>query len=377
MRKRCIVFLTGTRADFGKLLPLMKAVDESPDFHCAVFVTGMHTLQRYGYTAEEVRKSGLKDIHVFINQFVNEPMDLVLANTVQGLARYVQETKPDMLVVHGDRVEALAGAIVGVMRNLLVCHIEGGEVSGTVDELVRHSISKLAQAHCVSNEEAARRLIQMGEDERAIFVIGSPEIDVLAGSELPEMKSVKSHYEINFDRYAVAIFHPVTTEVNMMRQYAKEFVDALVESDENYVIVYPNNDSGSEFILNEYKRIEESRRFRIIPSIRFMMFLTLMKNADFLIGNSSAGVREAPFFGVPTVNIGSRQFNRFSGESVVNVGNDKDSILDGIGSVKKFQKVTPVSYFGDGNSAKKFASILEDKRIWSLSRQKYFRDIIY
>ena len=155
MKIRKILFLTGTRADFGKLKPLMQIVEASSQFDLHVFVTGMHTLSRYGFTQEEVRKAGFKRIITYNNQVLREPMDLILANTINGLSRYVHETRPDMIIVHGDRVETLAGVIIGAISNILVAHIEGGERSGTIDEVIRHAVSKLSHLHFVANDAAA------------------------------------------------------------------------------------------------------------------------------------------------------------------------------------------------------------------------------
>ena len=135
-----ILFLTGTRADFGKLKSLMHAVDDHTAFECSVFITGMHTLKKYGFTANEVKKSGFTNTYTYINQHHGDPMEMVLAETIKGLSRYIHEAKPDLLVIHGDREEALAGAIVGALTNTKVCHIEGGERSGTIDESIRHSV---------------------------------------------------------------------------------------------------------------------------------------------------------------------------------------------------------------------------------------------
>ncbi len=170
-----IVFLTGTRADFGKLKPLMSVVENSDLFECYVFVTGMHTLSRYGFTFHEIEKQGYKNIFVYMNQTSATEMDIILANTIIGFSNFAKEISPDMIIVHGDRVEALAGAIVGSINNILTAHIEGGELSGTIDELLRHSISKLSHVHFVANEEAKKRLIQMGESENC-FWIGESQI---------------------------------------------------------------------------------------------------------------------------------------------------------------------------------------------------------
>src|SRR5579872_4676826 len=180
MRKN-ILFVTGTRADFGKLKALIgRVAAEKEQFDYRIFATGMHMLSRYGSTVEEVA-ANFQNIYPYLNQdpFGGSGMDLALANTIQGLGHYVREFPTDLIVVHGDRIEALAGAIVGALQNTLVAHVEGGEVSGTVDELLRHAISKLSHLHFVANEEASDRLVQMGEQPGAVFAIGSPDIDVM------------------------------------------------------------------------------------------------------------------------------------------------------------------------------------------------------
>jgi len=371
-----ILFLTGTRADYGKLKPLMQAIEKDPSFICGVFVTGMHTLARYGYTVREVENGGFKNIHVFMNQIHGEPMDLILANTISGLSRYVHEYKPDLIVVHGDRVETMAGAIVGALNNIHVAHIEGGEVSGTIDELIRHSVSKLSHIHFVSNAEASNRLMSLGEDPSTIFIIGSPDIDVMLSPNLPALKTVKSYYQIPFDTYSVVAFHPVTTEHKLMRNYTEELVAALEQSGKKYVVIYPNNDHGAEDILAVYDRIKNNPKFKLFPSLRFEYFLTLLKNAEFIIGNSSAGIHEAPVYTVPTINIGTRQSNRFHYKSILNVDNKKEAILDAIRAVDRLEYCEPCLYFGEGNSTSLFLKTLKGGDVWQIPKQKRFYDTI-
>lgn len=374
-KPRKIMFLTGTRADFGKLKPLMKAVDASPDYECIVFATGMHMLELYGGTIFEVQQAGFRNLHTYVNQIVNEPMDLVFANTAAGLSRYMHEARPDMLVVHGDRLEAMAGAAVGALRNILVAHIEGGELSGTVDEVIRHAVSKLSHLHLVANHDAANRLRQMGERAESIFVIGSPDLDVMNEASLPSLETVKKRYDIRFDRFSIALFHPVTTELKQLRRHVKDFVDALIESGENYIVIYPNNDEGSYFILDEYQRLSGMEKFRVFPSIRFEYFLTLLKNMDFIIGNSSAGIREASFYGRPTVNVGSRQLNRFRHTSIIDAPCEKGAIAAAVAAAKAMGSSSPNTYFGDGNSLPRFMSFLEDPSTWRTPTQKQFVDL--
>lgn len=376
IRKK-IVFITGTRADFGKMKSLIDKVKNSNLFEYYIFVTGMHTLSKYGSTFREVEKNKYKNIFIYMNQTTTTDMDVILANTVVGFGNFVKEIKPDMIVVHGDRIESLAGAAVGSLNNILVSHIEGGELSGTIDELLRHAITKLAHIHFVSNNEAKKRLIQMGETESSIFAIGSPDIDIMMSNSLPTLDAVKRRYKIplnKFNEYAIFVYHPVTTEEGFLEKNIKETVSALMESDKNYVVIYPNNDKGSDVILKEYERLKNKNSFKIFPSIRFEFFLTLLKNSKFIIGNSSAGVREAELYGVPAVNIGSRQKNRNKAQDIINVDNNKKAVLEAINDIENV-KIKPRGYFGLGNSSQKFYRVITDKKIWRTPIQKQFRDL--
>ncbi|HTP85410.1 MAG TPA: UDP-N-acetylglucosamine 2-epimerase [Bryobacteraceae bacterium] len=370
-----IVFLSGTRADFGKLKPLMRAVEECGFLEGAVFVTGMHMLSRYGLTIDEVVKAGFQRVHAFMNQFRGEPSEHILANTVTGLSRYVQEYQPDMIVVHGDRIETLAGAIVGALRNVLVAHIEGGEISGTIDETIRHAVSKLAHLHFVANRDAAERLRQLGERSKSIHVIGSPDIDIMLSNDLPDISMVRDHYAIHAARYGIVLFHPVTTELYAQDCAAGELVGALLETSLDYVVIYPNNDPGSECIFERYAALEANPRFKLLPSMRFEAFLTLLKHAEVIVGNSSAGIREAPVYGVPTVNVGSRQQNRYRYESILDVPDDRTAIREAIERACRIESVRPSRFFGDGHSAPRFLRALSHPAIWRTPRQKQFCDI--
>lgn len=370
-----IVFLTGTRADFGKLKSLIEISSGSGEYEVHLFVTGMHLSKKYGSTVDEIVKCGYKNIYQYINHTSEETMDHTLARTVVAFSDYVKHIDPELIVVHGDRLEALAGAIVGAFNNILVAHIEGGEVSGTVDELIRHAISKLSHAHFVSNESAQRRLIQMGEKTESVFVIGSPDVDVMMSKSLPALQDVKAHYEIGFDEYAVLLFHPVTTEIDLLDSHASELVDAAIESGLNYVVIFPNNDMGSSIIINHYQKFKDNDRFRIFPSIRFEKFLVLLKNASFILGNSSAGIREAPYYGLPTINIGTRQSNRAASNSnILNCDCEKGGILAAIQTAKDFKTLRPVTPYGVGNSADLFFGALSKDVFSKINKQKQFVD---
>lgn len=373
IKSKKILFLTGTRADFGKLKPLMLSLQKNKRFKVDIFVTGMHMLEKYGETHLEIDKSKLKNIHKFVNQSYLDKMDSIFAKTISGFSDYVRETKPDMIVVHGDRVEALAAATVGALNNIKVAHIEGGEVSGTVDELIRHAVTKMANIHFVANNQAHRRLVQLGEQKNTIHTIGSPDIDVMQSGNIPDIREVRRRYRVPFNKYGILCFHPVTSELDQLHIQIKCVIDSLLESEKNYIVIYPNNDNGSDDIFREYKRLYKNPKFRIIPSMRFEYFLSALKKAQFIIGNSSAGIREAPHYGVPTINIGSRQLNRANCHSIINVDFNFKKILSAVQASLKIKK-RPVKMFGSGGATNKFKNILEKKNIWIKSNQKQFKD---
>ena len=370
-----IIFITGTRADYSKIKSIILELQKNKKFDVNLYVTGMHNLKKYGSTYNEIIKDNIKNIHIYKNQNTNSAMDEVFSKTSFQFGNFLKKIKPDLVVVHGDRVEALACSVIACLNNVKVAHIEGGEISGTVDEMMRHSISKIANIHFVSNKVARKRLLQMGEHPSSIFVIGSPDIDIILSKNLPNLEKVKKRYDINFDNYAIAILHPVTTEIRQLDKHANIFVKTLIDSKINYVIIYPNNDKGNEIIHKKLEKIKNHARFKLFSSIRFEYFLTLLKNCKFIVGNSSTGIIEAPYYGVPTINLGNRQRNRAKISSVLNSKFDKKKILFLINKVlkKKYQKI---KYFGFGNSKNKFINIIKNnKRIWNNINQKYFNEI--
>jgi UDP-N-acetylglucosamine 2-epimerase (hydrolysing) len=374
MDKKKIVFLTGTRADFGKLKSLISITQNSENHDVHIFVTGMHMNSLYGSTAIEIKKHGFQNIYQFINHDSVENMDRTLAKTVDGFSHYIAQIRPDLIVVHGDRVEALSGAIVGSLNNILVAHIEGGEISGTIDELIRHSISKMSHIHLVTNKEAKDRLLQLGELEKSIYILGSPDLDLMNPKLLPAVSTVKEYYGVNFDNYAIAMFHSVTTEFEQIEKHARKFVDALIDSKKNYIVIYPNNDPGSLEILYQYRRLKDNPKFKIFPSLRFEYFLAFLKESDFIIGNSSSGIREAPYYGVPTIDIGSRQNNRVKLKSVFSI--DYQNILEVIENIERHTfDESEEHYFGNGDSDQLFLKLLNSKSIWNVKHQKQFQDL--
>jgi UDP-N-acetylglucosamine 2-epimerase (hydrolysing) len=369
-----IVFLTGTRADFGKQKSLIEITNASEKFDVHIYVTGMHLNEKYGFTVNEVYRSGVNRNNVFCFKNEHFSMDRILAKTILNFSNFINKVKPDLIVVHGDRVEALSGAIVGSLNNILVAHIEGGERSGTVDEIIRHSVSKMSHIHFVSNEEAKSRLIQMGENDESIFIIGSPDIDLVESDELPSLQTVKDIYAIDFEKYSILLFHPVTTEYDSFKKYANNIVNSALKTNDNFVVIFPNNDNGSEFILSAYETLKNNSNFQIFPSIRFEFFLVLLKNSQYILGNSSAGIVEAPYYGVPTVNIGSRQNGRTNSNLIIHCDYDEKCIQEAI--IKVPAEKHPVEKrFGIKGANLLFYENLENEFFWETSKQKSFNDL--
>ena len=372
-----VLFLTATRADFGKLKPLIRVLHDEDFFEVDIFATGMHLDRLYGYTVREIEKSGFTDVHKFPNYDSETPMDLALAKTISGLSDYVAKYPPDLIVVHGDRIEALAGAIVGSLNNILVGHVEGGELSGTVDELIRHAVTKLSHIHFVANHSAKDRLVQMGENGDFVHVIGSPDIDIMVSPELPELGDVLDKYEIPFTDFGILIFHPITTEIELLGAYAQNIVTAVNASQLNFVGIYPNNDSGSRIIRKIFvDGFNDSPNVIFFPSIRFEAYLVLLRHSKLILGNSSSGVREAPFLGVPSINIGTRQNRRSYAESILHTDAKTAEITQAINLVLKAPRPPRTTEFGDGKSAEHFLRILSSTPIFSTPAQKEFCDWI-
>lgn len=367
-----ILFVTGTRADFGKLEPLAVAARDA-GLSVSFFVTGMHMLSRYGLTKIEVQRLQGITTHEYLNQRIGDPQDIILAKTVTGFSDFVREAQPDLVVIHGDRVEALACALVCATNYIRSAHIEGGEVSGTIDEIYRHCNSKLASHHFVSSDDAARRVSALGEDTGAIHVIGSPELDFHAGPSGVTFADVKKRYDIPFDDLGICIFHPVTSEADTMAAQARDLFGALDASGRNFVVIAPNNDPGSAGIFDAIDALPTDR-FRVLPSMRFAHFSELMKHAACMVGNSSAGVREAPFLGLPSLDIGSRQTDRAKAASVHFADAHETPKIAEFLETLWGQKHPRDEGFGAGSAASRFTDILKSKDFWSTDMQKRFRD---
>jgi UDP-N-acetylglucosamine 2-epimerase (hydrolysing) len=247
-------------------------------------------------------------------------------------------------------------------------------VSGTIDEIFRHCNTKLATHHFVSSQQAGRRVMVLGEAESSVYVIGSPELDFHAAPSGVTIDQVRDRYDIPFDDYGIVVFHPVTSEQDTMGAQAKALFGTLAESGRSFVVIAPNNDPGSEAIFEVLDGLPK-HQFRLIPSMRFAHFSELMKNASCMIGNSSAGVREAPFLGLSSLDIGTRQTNRAQASSVSYCAAGDRAAIDAFLAREWGNRHQPDNSFGAGGTADRFVEILATDTFWSSGLQKAFQDI--
>ena len=369
--KRKILYITGTRADYGLMQSVMRVIEEHPKLELELIVTGMHIMPEFGMTIEEVKKDGFKihEIDTTYEKDNEESMANFVGEFIQLLTKKVNEIKPDLILLLGDRGEMLAGAIVGAYLTIPVAHLHGGEITSTVDEFSRHAITKLAHIHLPATEKSAERIIKMGEDSSNVFIVGAPGLDSILNENLIEPAELSEKYNLDSSKpIFMVVQHPVTTEVRDAHEHIRETLEAIVGLRHQTILIYPNADAGSRAMIEVIKEYEKYPFIKTFKSIPHKEYLSLMKIATVMVGNSSSGIIEAPSFGLPVVNIGSRQEGRERAENVIDVDYDKEQIETAIkkalddGNFK--EKVTKCkSPYGDGKAGIRIADILSRIKI--------------
>ena len=375
--KSTLVFFTSSRADYGKIKEVIKKIKK---IKYKIIVTGSHLLKEYGYTVDHIKKDfPLKNLIVFSNQKFNDSGKYIFEKTTKGLNKILKRYKFDLAIIHGDRVETLAAASTFMLNRIKIAHIEGGELSGTVDEMIRHSVSKLANVHFVTNKIAKKVLINSGEKKENIFITGSPDIDILKSQKRPNIKEVKKRYKIPFDKYAISFLHPVTTEGFQKNNINSKIYFKTLKSCNavNFIQFVPNNDDFSKIILKNLKtNLKNCKNVKILPSMRFEFYLTLLENSKFIIGNSSSAIMEAPYFGIPSINVGSRQINRFGEQLSTNIDFSNKNILKSIKNIKIKKSKKRKTIFGVGKSSDKIIKIINSKKFKKINLQKSYKNLI-
>ncbi|KAF5432942.1 GDP/UDP-N,N'-diacetylbacillosamine 2-epimerase (hydrolyzing) [Candidatus Methanophagaceae archaeon] len=369
--KRKILYITGTRADYGLMQSVLKAIEEHPKLELTIVVTGMHLMPEFGLTIIEIKKDGFK-IHAIDATYENdnkESMVSFVGKFIQLLTKEIKEIKPDIILLLGDRGEMLAGAIVGTYLTIPVAHIHGGDITSTVDEPIRHAITKLAHIHFPATEKSAERIIRMGEDPAKVFVVGAPGLDTLLNEKLIAPEELSKKYNLDLSKpILLVVQHPVTTEVDDAPEQIRETSEAVLELKPQTVLVYPNADAGGREMIEVIKKYEEYPFINSFKSIPHREYLSLMGIASVMIGNSSSGIIEAPSFGLPVVNIGSRQEGRERAENVIDVDYNKEQIKAAIKKAlydEDFQEKVKIckSPYGDGKAGIKIADVLSKIKI--------------
>lgn len=365
MRKIC--YISGTRADFGLMKNSLQAIDRDDDLDLEVIVTGMHLLNEYGDTYQEILDLGLNiigKVKVSLSGESGSQMSIALGNQIIGFTKILEKDKPDLVLLLGDRGEMLAGAIVSLHLNIPIVHIHGGELSGTVDESVRHAISKLSHYHFTATKLSKERLIKMGEVESNIFTIGAPGLDEIYNTQLIQREALLEKYDIDSKSpFILFLFHPVVQQYKSVKEQLITILDGLLFDNTQILAIMPNSDAGGGIISSVLSQYKEQKKIKTVVHIARLEFLSLLSEADLLVGNSSSGIIEAASLGAPVINIGDRQNLRERNDNVVDVEIEKSQIINGINRARSLNKYSFGNVYGDGKSSQRIVELLKSLAI--------------
>lgn len=383
---KVITILTATRAEYGLLSPIIHALKDCGKFEVRVVVTGAHLSPEFGLTYLEIEKDGIqidRKVEILLSADTPSAISKSMGMAMIGFADYFAERRPDALIVLGDRYETLAVCCAAMNERIPIIHLYGGETTeGAVDEVIRHAITKLSYLHLTSTEEYRRRVIQLGEDPKRVFVVGAVGIENAMKKKLLSKKELELELDLKLDRpYAVITFHPVTLENNSAGTQCEELIQALNKHPEmDYIITKANADTDGRIInkkLGDYA--SEHDGVAVFESLGAVRYLSALKYAEMVIGNSSSGLVEVPSFKIPTVNIGERQKGRLKAESVIDCLPEKNSIseaIDYVGSKAFREKCRTVKNpYGDGDTSKKVVDIIIQMMEQTIDLKKKFYDI--
>jgi GDP/UDP-N,N'-diacetylbacillosamine 2-epimerase (hydrolysing) len=361
MAARRILYLSGTRADFGLMASTLQRIHATPGLQVQVAATGTHLSAAHGNTITEVRASGLPvvaELPIDVLTRTGASMAIAIADVTRALTRLLESDRPDALLLLGDRGEMLAGAIAGLHVGVPVVHVHGGERSGTVDEPVRHAISKLASYHFVAAEGAGERLRAMGEAQERIFVTGAPGLDGLLaladGSRADTLRALG----LPDHEFVLVVFHPVVQQAAQAAQQTRSVIEALNRVGLPVLWLEPNADAGSREILaalDEQGLPPGSRRLAHLPR---PLFVRALRHCAVMAGNSSSGIIEAASFGTPVVNIGNRQHLREHGANVVDVPAETGPIEQALRAQHAHGAWPRENPWGDGRAGDRIAQLL-------------------
>ncbi len=380
-KKKVIAVVVLSRANYARIKYVLKEIQKSKKLELKLIVGGSALLRRYGDITDIVKKDKLKIAASFdsvVEGDKHSNMVRSLGMCVLELASILEKMKPDIVFTVADRHETLATAIVGSYMNIIVAHTQGGEVSGSIDESVRHSITKLSHIHFTATKKSMQRVIKMGEDKKFVFNTGCPAMDILTNTNLNLKYSMLKKYKIDKDKididkdFIMVLQHPVTTEYETAEFQIQQTLKAVVKLKMQTIWIWPNIDAGSDTMSKVLRTFREENPNTITFVINFSPedYAILLANTKCIIGNSSSGIRESAFLGTPAVNVGTRQNYRERGNNVVDVDYNYEKIYQAVlKSMKKNPK--PSNIFGDGKAAKKIVRHLNNISVNAQKKLSY------
>ena len=356
-----VLYITGTRADYGLMHNTLELLDKDDDIHLDVVVTGMHLMEEFGYSLNEIKKDNFM-LHVINQTFLKDneqSMSEFIGNLIVDLTKLMVDLNPDIVLLLGDRGEMLAGAIVASYLQIPVAHIHGGDVSSTVDDSARHAITKLSNIHFPATEKSASRIKQMGENPENIFVVGAPGLDsIIKLKDNIDENYLKEKYNIKKD-FVLVLQHPVSLEVEDSAYQIKQTLDAVTATDYQVLLVFPNADAGGRAMIEVINQYDVDA----YKNISHDDFIGLLGLSSALIGNSSSGIIESSSFKLPVINIGTRQSGREKAENVIDVDYDSNEILQAVNYIKSEEYQNKLEScknpYGEGKAGELICKILK------------------
>ncbi len=359
---RRVIYLSGTRADFGLLRGTLQRIAATPGLALQVIATGTHLSAAHGHTVDEIRASGLAicaEVPLDVHTRSPASMAVAIADCLRGVTAVLERERPDLLLVLGDRGEMLAGAIAALHLGIPCVHLHGGERSGTVDEPVRHAISKLSMYHLVATQGSRERLIAMGEEPSRIHVTGAPGLDGLAAAGAMPREECLAALQLALDaRFILALFHPVVQQAAQARDQTTALLRALGHVGLPVLWLEPNADAGALAVLAALEQSQLPPVSRRVPHLPRPLFAAALRHCEALAGNSSAGIIEAASFGTPVVNIGDRQRLRERNANVIDVAADAPAIEQALRQALRHAHSACDNLWGDGHAADRIAALL-------------------
>jgi len=334
--KRKIFYITGTRADYGLMRSTLKAIKDHPQLDLFLVVTGMHLAREFGYTLKEIKKDGFKiEAKIPVLNAADSKISMIhsFGKQVIELAEVFKSKKPDIVLVEGDRGEMLAAAIAGRYLGIVVAHVSGGDIASNsmLDDPIRDSITKFAQIHFPGTKKSRQRLIKMGEEPERIYLVGDPGTDSISDTEFIKSSVLAKRFNLDLHQpILIVLQHPVSDEADEAGKQMVETMTAIKDLGRQTIVLYPNADAGGRAMIRVIKKYERSPFIRIYPNLAHDEFISLMRIASVMIGNSSSGIIEAPFFKLPVVNIGTREAKRERTDNVIDVGYRRKQIVKAV-----------------------------------------------